>query len=153
MPNDDWIFRTKNLRIERHPSQFSNYTPRPPIVDKNQINYKTNESKLNKNFFTESLIFSKVKRIPQIDFDKVMPRYQVTKDSTTEGAQPNVFSPRPYTFEYENKDRAKDLSMKRSDHGQIIFDKMPIREIGEGFGGYIGCKNKSDSPIGGIMIK
>ena len=42
--------------------------------------------------------------------------------------------------------------MKRSDHGHIIFDKMPTREIGEGFRGYIGCKNKSDSPIGGIVL-
>lgn len=72
---------------------------------------------MNKNLLTESLVFSKVKRVPQIDFDKIIPRYQVTKDPTTESAQANVFSPRPYTFEYENKDHAKDLSMKRSGHG------------------------------------
>ena len=50
MPNDDWIFRTKNLRIERHPSQFSNYTPRAPALDKIKINYKKSERKLIKNF-------------------------------------------------------------------------------------------------------
>ena len=41
--------------------------------------------------------------------------------------------------------------MKRSGYGQIIFDKMPIREIGEGFRGYIGCKNKSNNTTGGIL--
>lgn len=42
--------------------------------------------------------------------------------------------------------------MKRSDQGLLIFDRMSAREIGEGFRGYIGCKNKPDSPIGGVML-
>lgn len=106
---------------------FNDYKNRIPIASPDYPPNEKRFDKINKN----PVHASTYRRQPNFKFEKLLPR----------DFEKSIYPVPKFCAEYDGVDEQKEGVIRRLNVGMVNFKRQSVRNIGEGFGGYMQQRN------------